>query len=347
MTDITQAGEPARGRTLGWRAERRPAPGFAHVLGAVAGAFAVIATIAFVVAADSDDPQIPGIVLSVVLIAIALAVGARGVGPLRSAGTTALVLIIPVLWAFAVAGDGDFGMGAFRGVVILTLASYSALYLVGWTKGRGVFLGAALIALTYWVGFEGAGDSRGGIFSGSFDPALLDQPQSLGGNSDSSATMVMLLGLAYLVAGGLLDRRRLAGAATPFLAVGAVASVIGGVTLASNEGSLTGGIVAVLLGASVGIVGAAGHERRGTTWFGVFVVFGGLVAILVDVSPDEEAGLGAIALVIAVACGALAWWLASVLGEPDDGDDRRLPPTAPEGGASTGTITPLAGEAAA
>jgi len=81
------------------------------------------------------------------------------------------------------------------------------------------------------------------------------------------------------------------------------------------------------------VIGAAGHVRRGTTWIGVLVVFGGLVAILVDVAPDEEAGVGAIALFIAVVCGVLAWWLARALGEPDDGDDRPLPPATPDDAA--------------
>jgi len=347
MTDTTQAGEPARGRTLGWRAERRPAPGFAHVLGAVAGAFAVIAMVAFVVAADSEKPRTPGVVLSLVLIAIALALGARGAGPLRSAGTTALVLGVPLLWLFALADTSGPGEDAVRGVLLLTAASYGALYALGWTKGRGVLLGGALVVIVSWLSFEVSGSGSGTFVSDSFSTNAFQGVPGVGTTDDTASAVVMLVGLAYLVAGGLLDRRRLAGAATPFLAVGAVSAVSGGIVLAATEGSLAGGIVAVLLGAAVGIVGAAGHQRRGTTWFGVLVVFGGLVAILVDVSPDEEAGLGAIALVIAVACGALAWWLAGVLGEPDDGDDRLLPPTAPEGGTSAGTITPLAGEAAA
>ena len=71
----------------------------------------------------------------------------------------------------------------------------------------------------------------------------------------------------------------------------------------------------------VGIVGANGPQRRATTWLGVLTVFGGLVAILVDIAPSSEAGVGAIALAFALGLGALAWWLAPVLREPDDGND--------------------------
>jgi hypothetical protein len=330
MTEVTSIGGPSRARTLGWRAERRPAPGFAHVLGAVAGAFAVIAMVAFVVAADDESPQVPGIVLSLVLIAAALVLGAWGSGPLRSAGTTALVLTIPLLWLFALFGDGNGGRSDVRGVLLLSLATYAALYLFGWTKGRGIFLGAALVALVYWLGFEVAGTGDNGVFSGTFSSDTAQSASDVNTTSDAAAGVVMMLGIAYLVAGGVLDRRRLAGVATPFLAVGAWAAIVGGVALGATQSVLLAGVVAVLIGAAVGVIGAAGHVRRGTTWFGVLVVFGGLVAVLVDVAPDDEAGVGAIALLIAVVCGALAWWLARALGEPEDGDDRALPPPAPD-----------------
>ena len=347
MTDVTPIAGPARARFLGWRAERRPRPGFAHVLGAVAGAFAVIAMVAFVAAADNEDPQLPGVVLSLVLIAIALAVGAWGSGPLRSAGATALVLTVPTLWAFAFAGDGGGGRGAVRGVLILTVVTYGALYLVGWTKGRGVFLAGALVALISWVAFEVAGDGNTGPFSGSVSTnGAIQSAPSVNDNSTATFAAIMVLGIVFLVVGGLLDRQRLAGTATPLLAVGSVAAIVGGVALAGTESALAGGVVAVLIGAAVGITGAAGRERRGTTWFGVLVVFGGLVTILVDIAPDEEAGVGAIALAFAVVCGGLAWWLAGVFGEPDDGEDRPLPPTAPVGGTS-GRDLATPGEAAA
>jgi hypothetical protein len=63
-------------------------------------------------------------------------------------------------------------------------------------------------------------------------------------------------------------------------------------------------------------------------------VFGGLAAILGDIAPDSNAGVGAIALGFAVALGAIAWLLAPALREPDDGDidgdgDGDTPPLEP------------------
>lgn len=338
MTDATVPIAPRGARYLGWRAERRPRPGFAHVLGAAAGGFAVVAMVAFVSAIDNDDPQVPGIALSLVLLVAAWAIGVRGPGPLRSASVTALVVTVPLLWVFALVSDGDASRSNTRAVLLLTLFSYAALYLLGWTRGRAVLLGGALVLLTIWVAFEVAGNNADlfGVTSGSpFTNGALPPASSVSDNVDSTRAAIMLLGIAFLIVGAIVDNRRMSGSATPFLLVGSISAILGGVSLAASESTLAAGIVAVLIGSAIGIIGAAGDQRRGTTWLGVLTVFGGLVAILVDISPDEAEGVGAIALGFAVVLGALAWLLAPIFGEPDDGnDDLTPPPTAPEGGTS-------------
>jgi hypothetical protein len=339
---MTDAGVPIAPRTeryLGWRAERRPRPGFAHVLGAAAGGFAVVAMVAFVAAIDNDDPQVPGVVLSLLLIAAALAIGVRGPGPLRSAAVTALVLTVPLLWVFALATD-DAGRSELRGVLLLTLFSYAALYLLGWTRGRAVLLAGSLVTFTIWVAFEVAGNNVGGVFGSTVagSPITNGAISGASGNDNVDATRaaIMVVGIAFLIIGAILDNRRLAGTATPFLVVGSISAILGGVSLAGNESVLAAGLVAVLIGCAVGIIGVVGEQRRGTTWLGVLTAFWGLVAILVDIAPDEAEGVGAIALGFAVVLGALAWLLAPIFGEPDDGNDDFLPPTAPEGGTSSG-----------
>ena len=72
MTDTPKAAAPKRRslrERLGWRAERRPEPGFAHVLAAGVGAFAVFATVAVVVEIDGDDAHGAGVLLSLALAA--------------------------------------------------------------------------------------------------------------------------------------------------------------------------------------------------------------------------------------------------------------------------------------
>ena len=55
-------------------------------------------------------------------------------------------------------------------------------------------------------------------------------------------------------------------------------------------------------------------------------VFGGSVAILVDIAPGSAADDGGIALGFALVLGRDRMVLAPALGEPDDGDDVRRRP---------------------
>jgi hypothetical protein len=345
---------------LGWRVARRPQPAFAHVLGAAAGAFAVVAIVAFVVEVTSTDPTAPGVAFTGALAVGALVAGFVVPGPIRSACVTAIVLSVPIVWVFAFLGGGTGDRGSVRGIYLLTLGTYLVLYLVGWTKGRSVLLAGVLLVFASWIGFEVAGSNSNSVvpFQQQITSADNSSGVSVSNNNstisnpsdttDSTATVALLIGLGFLGVGTALDRRKLEGAATPFIAVGAFETIVGSIVLGGNTSLLAGGIAAVGAGAVVGIVAARGDRRRATTWIGVLTVFGGLVAILVDISPDSAAGVGGIALAFAVALGIIAWRLAPLLGEPDDGDDAPvLPPTAPPGGESSTPALPTIGEAAA
>jgi hypothetical protein len=352
MTGDVVAAEVSR---LGWRAQRRPRPGFAHVLGAAAGAFVVIGVVAFIVeVAPDDDPTAAGVGFTAALAIVALAAGFFVPGPIRAACVTALVLTIPLIWLFALFGDSDGGRGETRGVYLLTFACYLVLYLLGWTRGRAIFLAGTLLFFASWLTFEAASDSQSLIpfqseissgssstdFGFSTDTPLSDADDTTG----TTAAVALVLGVAFLTVGAVLDRRKLEGAATPFIAIGAVEMIAGAVVLGGDESVLMGGLLAAVSGAIVGFIGARGDRRRATTWIGVLVVFGGLVAVLADIAPSSAAGVGGIALGFALALGCLAWWLAPVLGEPDDGDERPKQPDPTPPGADT---LPLPEEAAA
>jgi hypothetical protein len=325
------------GPRFGWRAEQRPRPGFTHALGAVAGVFAVVAVAAFVAEAGGDDPVAPGVGFTLLLIAAALVVGAKAPGPapgpLRAASTTVLVLAVPLLWFFAFSGSDTFGRGEFRGILLLTTGCYLLLYLAGWTRGRGVFLAGTLLVLTTWITFEISGDSGAQLvpfqaqISSSTDSSF-GTSTGLDSSADSSsaaAAATMLLGLLYLAVGASYDRKRWAGLATPFVAVGAYATITGTVGLDPDGSRLTVGILAIVAGAIVGLVGSRGDNRRATTWIGALTVLGGMVAVITDIAPDSAAGLGGIATGFAVVLGAVAVLLAPRLGEPDDGAPRPAP----------------------
>jgi hypothetical protein len=350
MSEVIQPGRPGLAARLGWRVTQRPRPGFAHVLGAAAGAFLVVGVVAFVVEATADDPTAPGVVFTLLLIGLAVVLGSRAPGPLRSAAVTAIVLAVPLLWLFAFFGGGHTGSAEVRGVYLLTLATYALLYLLSWTKGRAIFLAGALLVFAGWVTFE-VGDSSSSVvpfqseISGSSSSTSLgfgstgptrNLSRDVDDTTDESAAAALVIGLVYLGAGTSLDRRRYAGAATPFVAIGAIETLAGAIVLGGNDSVLLGGLLAIAAGAIVGLVGGRGDRRRATTWLGVLAVFGGCVAVISDIAPDSAAAVGGIACGFALVLGSVAYLLAPVLGEPDDGDDREPPPNAPPGGHAAG-----------
>ena len=275
------------------------------MLGAAAGAFLVIGVIAFVAEANNDDPTTPGVVFSLILIAAALVAGTRAPGPLRSACVTAIVLAVPALWFFGFFGGGDTGRGEIRGVYLLTLFTYAVLYVFAWTKGRAVFLAGVLIVFASWAGFEVADSSssvipfQSGVTSSNGSANLgVDAGSPFASeddSTDSTATVSLVIGLAFLAVGAMLDRRRYEGAATPFVAVGAFETLVGAIVLGGNDSVLLGGLLAIGAGAVVGLVAGRGDRRRATMWIGVLAIFGGCVAVLVDIAPSSAAGVGGIA----------------------------------------------------
>lgn len=333
MTDPTSAAAAPRPNLLerlGWRAERRPEPGFAHVLAAGGGAFVVFAVAAVISEIGGDDLTLPGVLLSLLVVAAAYAAGMRvESGPVRSAAVTAIVLATPMVWFFVFFGDG--GGSDSTGVYLLTIASYAAFYVLGWTRGRAVFLGLGLLFLFGWITSEAQGsdgsvipfqstlDSQG---STALDSTPLGDSSSFSQPDTTTASIIALvLGVGALVIGAFLDRRKQHGIATPFIAVGALYAIIGATALGSDESALAGGLLAAGAGVVVGLVGGLGPHRRGSTWVGVLTVVIGLLVVIADLAGDSVLGFAGLAAVVAAALIALGLLLAPRLDEAPDGDE--------------------------
>lgn len=320
---------PTLRERLGWRLDRRPEPGFAHVLAAGAGAFAVAAMVAIVIEISSDDLTLPGVLFSVALAAVALVLGARvGPGPLRSGFVTILVLTTPFLWGFALLGDGNGDSSSIRGVYILSALTYGFFYLLTWTRGRNVMLGLALLVATSWIVIAAEGrESTVFPFQGTIQQRATDPFQGtsgfnvdlVGGDTTAAAVVALVIGLGLLWAGMVLDRRKLRGSATPFIAVGAIFSIAGAVALGSEQGAWLGGLLAAAAGAAVGIVGGMGEDRRGSTWIGVLAVVGGLGFVIGDIT-HSTLGVAGLTFLVALLLGAAAFLLAPRLEEAPEGD---------------------------
>jgi hypothetical protein len=318
---------------LGWRAERRPEPGFAHTLGAGAAFFAVAAVFAVILEVTSDDPTLPGVAFNLALAAVAYVMGMRLAGPTRSTAVTILVLTMPLVWGFALFGSGGGGTGDARAFYLLNIVTYAALYVIGWTRGHSILLGLALLVLVLWLVFEiGNHDSGPLPFQTTIDKQnSVDTPFGSSSNGefstkdrktdDTTETSItaLVVGLIYLGVGGVLDARKRAGLATPFIVVGGIATVVGAAVLGFNESLLAGGLLAAVSGAAVGMIGGLGTDRRASTWIGVIVAVSGLLIVLID-SVGSFLGFAGLAAVVALGLGFIALLTVHRLGEFTDGD---------------------------
>jgi hypothetical protein len=322
---------------VGWRAKNRPQSGLAHVLGAGAGVFAVVAVEDLVEKITSDNATLPGVLLNVALILVALAVALAPVGPARAAAVVALVVATPTLWFFVFYGNHQAGTGWFRAVYLLSAAMYLVFYMLLWTKGRAIFLGLTLLFVAAWIQFEIHRQVEGpkqaativivpitaGLHIHEIQPAAvlrIAPADFISASSNYQAAAALGLGVIFLAVGSVLIRKRYLGAAVPFLVVGAIEAFAGAVDLGVNEGSATLlGLLIAAVGLVLGFAGT-GNTRRGSVWIGVIgITFGLLVAI--SGWTTDVLGRAGYAGLMAIALLGAAWLLMRPLHEAPDGGE--------------------------
>ncbi|HWW44893.1 MAG TPA: hypothetical protein VN180_07455 [Acidimicrobiia bacterium] len=358
MADTTQISapptEPTTGSAggggsvlhFGWRARTRPPGSLGHVLGAGAGAFAVLAVEALVHKIASGNPTAAGVILNGVLALVALGVAVVVVGPTRGAAVVALVFAVPVFWLYVFYGNNQVGAGWFRLVYALSALIFLGLYCLLWTRGRAIFLALFLLFATSYVGYEvhrqfetthrDATDAQTIVpllvpFDLVANPAAQSTvtTNAFIGNAatnaitrtgDVEAAVTLALGVAFLGVGAALNRRGYNGAAVPFLVVGAIEGFAAASVLGPNEHSITlGGLLAVTVGALLAL-GSAGKGRRAGVWIGVIAVVVSLSAVFVDAT-SNDLGLAGYYALGAVALLAIGTGIRPMLQEPVDDDD--------------------------
>jgi hypothetical protein len=291
---------------LGPRAVKRPVPDLHEGLVA-------FGTVGFAIDRFGDSGSNGlGLLFSAGLLAVSLAVLARGPIAYQPAAVAASTVAVPALAFFLVASDRkpSVSLAAFIAAGVL-----AALYFVGPSRGHTTHLSVLVVA--GWIAAVAVTQS-----SFTFDPEL--------GSSTSPASLIsdiggisLVVGLSYLLAGWWLDRTHLRGMATPFLGVGAVALPAGAYAFVSDGSQLAGALLGLAAGAAVAIVGAH-SRRRGTLWIGLVLV-GIAVSALVDAITSDDNEIAVVALVLLVVAGGALAWGARYLASWVDQLGRRLP----------------------
>jgi hypothetical protein len=311
------------------------------VLGAAAGVFAVFAVEGLVEEIASDDPTVPGILLNVALAGVAWLAARQIAGPVRGGAVAIWIFTVPTVWILLFYGNGQSGTGWLRLILLLSAVVWLVLYRTSWTRGRAIFLAFAVLFVAFYVQFEvhrqfESASATGTVlpfptqvftdpFNAGISPNATSTNNLVGQTGDVTATVALLLGVGFLAWGGALHRRRLHGAALPFVVVGAIEGFAAAAVLGPNEGSVAlGGLLAAAVGVALALAGR-GDGRRGSVWVGVIAVTVGVVAAITDATTDALGRAGYAALV-AVGLLVTAVVLLRVLGEPSDGQPNTADP---------------------
>lgn len=134
--------------------------------------------------------------------------------------------------------------------------------------------------------------------------------QSLPEAASDTGVILMLLGIAWLIVGWRFDRAKWPNLATPFVAVGNFALIVGTYGYLSREdlGDVWAALLVVVL--SLAVIGyGASAKRRATTWIATFFLAVGLINLVESIlSDDTSVKTSAIFLAIVAA-------LLAVLGK--------------------------------
>lgn len=317
---------------LGPRARRRPSPRVGVTLAAAGSALVVLGALVesgnrLAESSDGGDPnRWPGVLLCALVIGAGYALIAKfRHGPLATAGVAASAVAVPPLLFFLTLdarGTEPFSIDAVLGVSFL---AWALSYAFGPSRGRGFYLGAALIALWLFVleQTEGVLSLPFRLIPAALQDAFGSESSALSRLSTPNTTNLGAISLlfagAYLVMAVTSDRRQRSGLGTPFAFVGLITLYAGVSLLASDLQEIGTGMAFIVTGVGGAIVGALG-ERRGSTWAGGTFAFLGAVVIaakLADGNADALAAALAVFGVLAVLLGNLfpvAW------GEPPETD---------------------------
>lgn len=305
MSDLGQLFE-----SIGERAKRRPPPRLGIVL-AAAGVAAVVTGVLAISSdqarggnGDGSGTQLPGILLCGAVVAGGYALVAKfRSGPFAAAGVAASVLPLPPLLYYLTYDEKSAIGFNLNATLLVAIVVYGASYLYGPGRGHTLYLAGAVIFLWAFVmqQVKPLHELPGGLIS------ICSDGECDASSYASSGVASLAVAIGYLGVSRLLDRRRLAAAATPFVFAGLVALTVALTLLERDAGTAAGGVAVAIAGAVTAYFGATA-ERRGTAWYGAFgVLFG--IGVLVE----ETAGEGVVFGFIMIGAGIGLVMLANLV----------------------------------
>ena len=271
----------------------RPSPTVQGSVAAVGGLiFAGALNSIAIIRLQNDGGRSVGVLLNVLLAAASFVVLLTTPKSVHNAVIAALAIVAGALpvWIF-VGSDGN----PTTIVALLVVVLCAGFLLAPQTDHHPIFVGIGLTAL--WIL----------VVSLVNDASEVADVSQFG---DTESYLSLIVGLGYLVAVFLLDKRGLQRAAQPVVAAGTVAFIVGLIGVGAQLGDVPGSLIAIIGGVVLAFIGEHG-ARRFTTWLGALAIGQGAVGVVLNlVKPDGESyGASVIAAIVGVALpGAVYFW---------------------------------------
>lgn len=276
----------------------RPLPSTADALSAAGGALGALGVVMLAVGAlfsDSLDGRGEVGIIGVLLLAGAYAMviaGSRWLRPAALAGAiVGPFMIIAAIFAESV--DGRVEVVLFGA---LLAAVWLAMFMGPGFTGAPILMAAALTGA--WLALVA-------LLTDPFtpDPYYADPWATTGPVNDPASVInaagivTLICAIGAVVAAGVFDSKGMHVLATPFLAVAVLQSIVGLASATTDASGEAASLLTVVVGVVFLAVGALG-QRRGSMWFGAFLIASGSVGFIGNAVTDTVAA-GVLLLLVA------------------------------------------------
>lgn len=338
-TAVAVAAPSTGDKLVAWLGEENAERPMPSLMAAFAGIGGVMAALGLMVAIAGDDNSPRGkiLVISVLLLALALAVRLMvKLPPFRAAAVGIAVVAIP---AFSIAATVSDGTSTFLTGAVLAVLAIAAWALPGFRNAH-ILLAIGALALVSAFGSLTAPDNNASKIAecdqynmegdydafdeaGCYDVYYADTSTSFlpGGVTDNLGEQgAVYLGGAALFFGltWWLDRRRRRGPGAALAAAGLLSALSGTALLAADFSDDTAPLLVLAVGLVLCIVGTHGG-RRATTWWGAALASIGLVAeVAIQWKPDSTGASGGTMIVTGLILFGTAAIAATVQGAQTD-----------------------------
>jgi hypothetical protein len=263
------------------RSRRRVVPTLWNAAYAVAGFVGATGIIALLVGGGDSPNRALTAILSLFLAVSMMVFEEKFPGRFSSGVVAATIVATLAFWLAVCVSPEDSSPGQVGAALAFTILSLVLLYFFEpHVAGLTPLIGVGAVMLLGMIVLNTTPDEVSDPFCESSLGSCISFDDLVESGVNSALSLMLVVGIVFLAAAFVLDRKGRHGAATALIPAGAIAFMAGITKIVAgyDENNFAGGLVLVLGGAGMMLVGHNGN-RRFSTWFGALAVLGGIYGI--------------------------------------------------------------------